>query len=125
MENENTPIPGVTDQFVGNASRYGETDKSAVTKQEAALFNVQEASIAAMLVELLGCPAEKVTREATIESLGADSLDAVEIVMETEDRFNCEISDDEAEKVKTVADLFAIVKTATDHEADASIRPVR
>lgn len=103
-----------------DASRYGETDKSAVTKQEAALFNVQEASIAAMLVELLGCPVEKVTREATFESLGADSLDGVEIVMEAEDRFNIEISDDEAEKIKTVGDLFATIKVATAHEADAN-----
>lgn len=87
-------------------------------------FNEQEAKVAAMIVEMLGCDASKVTRTATLADLGGDSLDGIELVMEAEERFHCEISDDEADKVKTVADLFAVISVATAHEADATIRPV-
>ena len=37
-----------------------------------------------------------------ITYLGADSLDAVELVMAIEDEFGFEISDDDAEKIETV-----------------------
>lgn len=108
-----------------DANRYGETDKSLVTKQEAALFNEQEVKVAAMIVRMLGCEASKVQRNATLESLGADSLDGIEIVMQAEEDFNIEISDDEMESCKTVQDVFDVIAKATAHEADATIRPVR
>jgi len=37
--------------------------------------------------------------------LGADSLDAIEIVMALEEEFNIEILDAEADKMKTVDDI--------------------
>ncbi|MDR1350450.1 MAG: acyl carrier protein [Zoogloeaceae bacterium] len=37
-----------------------------------------------------------------VEDLGADSLDAVELVMALEEEFECEIPDEEAEKITTV-----------------------
>lgn len=40
-----------------------------------------------------------------IDDLGADSLDAVEIVMGIEERFNVEIPDEEIDKIKTVKDI--------------------
>ena len=40
-----------------------------------------------------------------IDDLGADSLDAVEIVMGIEERFNVEISDEEIDKIKIVKDI--------------------
>lgn len=90
------------------------------------LFNTQEAEIAGIIVEHLGVEAKDVTREASFENdLGADSLDMVELTMAFEDHFNIEISDDEAEKVKTVDDAFKAIAVATDHEADATIRPVQ
>lgn len=39
-----------------------------------------------------------------ISDLGADSLDIVELLMSLEDEFDLEISDEEAEKIKTVKD---------------------
>ena len=43
-----------------------------------------------------------------IEDLGADSLDRVDLVMALEDEFeNLEISDKEAEKIKTVQDAIS------------------
>jgi acyl carrier protein len=44
------------------------------------------------------------------EDLEADSLDVVELVMELEDEFNLEISDDDAEKILTVGDVIEYIK---------------
>ena len=56
-----------------------------------------------ILVEQLACRETDVTESATFKDLGADSLDDIEIVMAVEEEFAIDISDDEAEKIKTVA----------------------
>ena len=45
-----------------------------------------------------------------IEDLGADSLDAMEMVTAVEEKFGITISDEDAQKVKTVAELVALVE---------------
>lgn len=61
--------------------------------------------IAKMIIERFGVDEGKVTRELTFqEDLGADSLDVVELVMELEDVFGVQISDEDAEKIITVGD---------------------
>lgn len=56
-----------------------------------------------MIVERLGVDEGKITRETTFkDDLGADSLDIVELVMELEDVFGEEISDEDAEELTTV-----------------------
>ncbi len=53
----------------------------------------------------LGVEKEKIKDESSFaEDLGADSLDQMEIVMAFEEEFGCEISDEVAEKIKTVKD---------------------
>lgn len=53
-----------------------------------------------IIVDRLGVDESQVTLEAKFkDDLGADSLDIVELVMELEDEFNMEISDEEAEKL--------------------------
>ena len=52
---------------------------------------------------------EQIADEAKFSSLDMDSLDSVEFIMEIEDRFEIEISDEEAEKVTTVAEAAALV----------------
>ena len=42
------------------------------------------------------------TDQATLESLGADSLDMLEIIMKLEEAFGVEIDDDQAENIQTV-----------------------
>jgi acyl carrier protein len=37
-----------------------------------------------------------------VDDLGADSLDTVELVMALEEEFECEIPDEEAEKITTI-----------------------
>ncbi len=51
----------------------------------------------------LGVTENEVTAEAAfIEDLGADSLDTVELIMQFEEEFDIEISDEDAEKLTTV-----------------------
>jgi acyl carrier protein len=59
--------------------------------------------VKAIIVEQLGVDPDKVTMEARFrEDLEADSLDLVELIMAFEDEFGGEISDDEAQQIKTV-----------------------
>ena len=65
-----------------------------------------------IIVEQLGVNADQVTPEAKfIEDLGADSLDTVELVMALEEEFECEIPDEEAEKITSVQQAIDYVKT--------------
>jgi acyl carrier protein len=61
--------------------------------------------IKAIVVELLGVDEGKVTMDARFrEDLEADSLDLVELIMAFEDKFGAEISDEDAQKIKTVGE---------------------
>jgi acyl carrier protein len=61
--------------------------------------------IKAIIVDLLGVDEAKIKMEARFrEDLEADSLDLVELVMAFEDKFGGEISDEDAQKIKTVGD---------------------
>lgn len=92
------------------AARYGEDTKSAITKQDAALFNTDEAQIAQIVHGYTGWPVEKMKRETPmLEIQNCDSLDVVEIIMECEERFDITIPDDDAEGIKTLGELFAVV----------------
>lgn len=50
-----------------------------------------------------------VTLESTIESIGADSLDEVEIIMACEQEFNVELDDVELDKITTLNDLVDLI----------------
>lgn len=64
-----------------------------------------------ILVEQLEVDADIITPETDImKDLEADSLDAVEVIMNIEEEFGIEISDEDAEKFATVADMVAYVE---------------
>ncbi len=70
-----------------------------------------ETKVRAKISEQLGVSADEVTPEASfIEDLGADSLDIVELVMALEEEFNIEISDEDAEKIRTVKDVVTYIE---------------
>lgn len=59
--------------------------------------------VRAIIADQLMVDPDEVTDEASfVEDLGADSLDTVELIMEFEDEFAVEISDEDAEKISTV-----------------------
>jgi acyl carrier protein len=65
-----------------------------------------------IVVDQLGVAEEEVTTEASfVDDLGADSLDTVELVMALEEEFECEIPDEEAEKITTVQQAIDFVKS--------------
>jgi acyl carrier protein len=64
-----------------------------------------------IIVDRLGVEESQVKFEASFkDDLGADSLDVVELVMELEDEFDMEISDDDAEKIATVGDAVTYIQ---------------
>jgi acyl carrier protein len=66
------------------------------------MSNIEE-RVKQIVVEQLGVSEEEVKDAASfVDDLGADSLDTVELVMALEEEFECEIPDEEAEKITTV-----------------------
>ena len=63
-----------------------------------------------IIVNELRVDKAKVTLDARLaEDLGADSLDAVEVIMALEDEFGLSIDDDAAKEIKTVGDLVKYI----------------
>ena len=63
-----------------------------------------------IIAEQLGVDESKIKEESNLlNDLGADSLDTLELVMTLEQEFKVEISDSEAEKLETVADIIKFV----------------
>lgn len=80
--------------------------------QRAMAENIQE-KVTEIIVEQLGVTADQVKPESKmIEDLGADSLDAVELVMAVEEEFGIEVPDEEAEKLISVGDIISHVEKA-------------
>jgi acyl carrier protein len=70
-----------------------------------------EERVKKIVVEQLGVKEDEVTTNASfVDDLGADSLDTVELVMALEEEFECEIPDEEAEKITTVQQAVDYVK---------------
>jgi acyl carrier protein len=64
-----------------------------------------------IVIEQLGVDANDVTLEKSfVEDLNADSLDLTELIMTFEERFGFEISEEEAEKLKTVGDVVNYIQ---------------
>jgi len=65
-----------------------------------------------VLVEVRGVDPSKVVLEARlVDDLGADSLDAIEIIMALEDHFGKELDDIDVESLQTVGDVVDLIQS--------------
>jgi acyl carrier protein len=70
-----------------------------------------EEKVIEIIAEKLNLSKDQIKPEASfVDDLGADSLDLVELVMAMEEEFGMEVSDEEAEKLRTVKDVIDYVK---------------
>jgi len=68
-----------------------------------------------VLVDVRGVAPDEVVPEASLtDDLGADSLDAIEIIMALEEHYDKELDDIDIENIKTVADIVALVQSVIE-----------
>ena len=74
-----------------------------------------EKKVQEIICEQLSVEESEVTPEASfVETLNADSLDIVELIMAFEEQFNIDIPDEEAEKLRTVSDAIKYINENAD-----------
>jgi len=75
------------------------------------MASVIEQEVINIVIDQLGVDEKDVTlSKSFVEDLNADSLDLTELIMTLEERFACEISEEEAEKLKTVGDVVNYIE---------------
>lgn len=80
-----------------------------------------ESRLKKIITEQLMVEESEITEDASfVETLGADSLDTVEMIMEIEDEFGIEIPDEDAESLQTVGEALAYVKEKINAAETAS-----
>lgn len=65
--------------------------------------------VIAIIADKLKVDKSTISNTSTLQDLGADSLDLVDIIMKLEDQFDIQIDDAQAEKLKNVQDLVSYV----------------
>ena len=69
-------------------------------------------TIAKIISEQLGHSLDEIQPDTSlVDDLGADSLDAVEVIMAIEEEFSIEIPDEKFENLETVQDIVDLVET--------------
>lgn len=71
-----------------------------------------ETKVREIVCEQLGVAEDEVSSNASFtEDLGADSLDIVELVIALEEEYDLEISEEDAEKIRTVGDVVGYIES--------------
>jgi acyl carrier protein len=71
-----------------------------------------KSKVSDIIANQLGVDRGMITPEAhVVDDLGADSLDIVELVMALEEAFDLEIPDDDAERIRTVQDIYQYLES--------------
>ena len=63
-----------------------------------------------LVAEQLGLDRTAVTLDSTLESLGVDSLDAVDLILAIESKYNVHIPDEESPKLDTPRKMIAFIE---------------
>jgi acyl carrier protein len=71
--------------------------------------NDTQEKVSTIISEILKIEKEKITPIATFESLGADSLDRLEIIMKIEETFGIDITDEQEASIKSVNDAIEAI----------------
>lgn len=70
-----------------------------------------------IIAEQFNIDKEEITRDTSFkDTLNADSLDLVELVMALEDEFDLEVEDEDMESIKTVGDVVENIENALDNK---------
>ena len=64
-----------------------------------------------IIVDELGVEGSAVTMDSTLEDLGADSLDAVELIMALEEEYDLEFAEDEVKAMKSVKNIVDYIES--------------
>ncbi len=71
-----------------------------------------------IVAEQLGAEKDALVPEANLlDDLGADSLDVVELVMALEEEYGIEVTDEDAENIRTVQDIVSYIEGRSEHAA--------
>ena len=70
------------------------------------IIELVEGKIFEVLKSAAKCDHSKLSRTATFEELGFDSLDGVELVLAMEEHFGLDLKNEDAEKINTVMDAI-------------------
>jgi acyl carrier protein len=94
----------------GKITRFSRTNHRIQEAWRKSMDNI-EARVKKIVAEQLGVAEADIKNDSSfVEDLGADSLDNVELVMALEEEFECEIPDEEAEKITNVQQAIDYVK---------------
>ena len=107
-ENATTEKRAVSESYVENKMRKSGRKIKTVGNSQASVRQNYSTSerVIQILAEQLDMNENEISLDSTIvEDLGADSLDIVELIMAFEEEFNIEISDRQAENIRTVRDI--------------------
>lgn len=91
-----------------NNTKYFSTNNQISEKE---CLDLIESGVFEVLKSAAKCKHDKLNRSATLEELGFDSLDQVELVVAMEEKFGINISDDDSLKIQTVLDAIQIMHT--------------
>jgi acyl carrier protein len=69
-----------------------------------------------VVADIADLPVERISEDATLESLGIDSLNGLRIVAEMERRYGINIPDEAIGKIRSMSDIFGLVDAHTPGE---------